>query len=178
MVPRMDIIKLCGGNMKKIYSILERSVCIFAILLLSVISIILFVNYNSKIIFVIIAYTCVVFIVLALLKLFSFPSHVIISNSRVKVFDFPLLATNKFYVKKRSLILWNSEVDIKDIEKIEVVKLTKEEQINYIGYNHLFKKYLKFNLKYGNPKYVYLGNYSKNQIAKIIYIVKEKSKKK
>ena len=37
MVPRMDIIKLDGGNMKKIYSIFERLVSIFLILLLSII---------------------------------------------------------------------------------------------------------------------------------------------
>lgn len=100
MVPRMDIIKLDGGNMKKIYSIFERLVCIFSILLLSLIAVILFVKYNSEIILVVIAYICIVLIIVALLKLFSFSSHIIIRDNNVKVFDFPLLATNKFYVKK------------------------------------------------------------------------------
>lgn len=154
--------------MKKIYSIIERVVCILTILLLSVISIILFVNYNRETIFIIIAYTCIVFIVLALLKLFSIPSHLIISNNRIKVFDFPLFATNKFYDKKRSLILWNSEIDIGEVEKIELIKLTKEEQKIYIGYSHLCNKYLKIDLKYGKHKYIYVGNYSNSQIKKII----------
>ena len=173
MFPRMDNIKSDGRNMKKIYSILERLVGIFTIFLLSIIAIILFANYNSKIVFVIIAYTCIVFIVLVFLKLFSFPSHIVISNSRVKVFDFPLLATNKFYVEKRSLILWNNEIARNEIEKIELIKLTKEDEKKYIGYNHMFNKYLRFELKYGNFKYAYVGNYSKNQIAKIINIIKQ-----
>lgn len=141
------------------------------ILLLSVISIVLFVNYNSETIFITIAYICIAFIVLALLKLLSFPSHIIIDNNRIKVFDFPLFATNKFYSKKRSIILWNSEIDTNEVEEIELIKLTKEEQKKYVGYNHLFNKYLKFNLKYGNPKYVYIGNYSNYQIKKFIQII-------
>ena len=160
--------------MKKIYSLLERSICIFAILLLSIIAIILFVKFNSNIILVIMAYICIIFIVVAVLKLLSFSSYIIISNSMVKVFDFPLFATNKFYDKKRSLILYNNEIDINEVEKIELIKLTKEEQKKYIGYNHLFKKCLKFNLKYGNPKYVYVGNYSNYQIKKIISLASNK----
>lgn len=100
MVPRMDIIKLDGGNMKKIYSIFERLVCIFLILLLSLIAVTLFLKYNSEIILVVIAYICVVLTIVALLKLFTFPSHIDIRDNMVKVFDFPLLSTNKFYVKK------------------------------------------------------------------------------
>ena len=37
-----------------------------------------------------------------------------------------------------------------------------------------FNKYLKINLKYGNPKYVYVGNYSKYQINKIIKLAYKK----
>lgn len=96
----MDIIKLDGGNMKKIYSIFERLVCIFLILLLSLIAVTLFLKYNSEIILVVIAYICVVLTIVALLKLFTFPSHIDIRDNMVKVFDFPLLSTNKFYVKK------------------------------------------------------------------------------
>lgn len=171
MVSRMDIIRLDGRNMKKIYSIFERLVSIFSILLLSIIAVILFTKYNSHIILVIIAYICIVFIIVALLKLFSIPSHIVIRDNNVKVFDFPLLATNKFYVKKRSLILYNSEINIHDIENIEIITLTREEQLKYIGYKHLLRKYLKLDLKYGNPKYVYVGNYSNYQIKKIIEIL-------
>lgn len=160
--------------MKKIYSIFERLVCIFLILLLSLISVILFLKYNSEIILIVIAYACIVLIIVALLKLIFLPSHIVIGNNTVKVFDFPLLATNKFYVKKRSLILYNSEININDVEKIEIITLTKEEQNKYIGYKHILKKYLKINLKYGNPKYVYVGNYSKYQINKIIKLAYKK----
>lgn len=159
--------------MKKIYSIFERLICISSILILSLIAIILFLKYNSEIILVIIAYTCVVLIVLALIKLVSIPNHIIINDNKIKVYDFPLFATNKFYNKNRSLISYNSEIEIKDIEKIELVTLTKKEQNNYIGYKHLQKKYLKIFLKYGNPKFVYVGSYSKNQIKQIIKLLQK-----
>lgn len=171
MVLRVDIIKLDGGHMKKIYSIFEMLLCISIILILSLITIILFVNYNSEIVLVIIAYTCIVLIVLTLIKLCFISNHIIIKDNKIKVFDFPLLATNKFYDKKRSLISYNSEIDVNDIEKIELITLTKEEQNNYIGYKHLLKKYLKFTLKYGNPKFIYVGNNSKCQIKKIIKLI-------
>ena len=171
MVPGVGIIKLGGDNMIKIYSIFERLACIFSILLLILLVVILFVKYNSEIILVAVAYLCIVFIVAALMKLFSFPSHIIIRDNKVKVFDFPLFATNKFYMKKRSLISYNSDIDINDIEKAELITLTRQEQNNYIGYKHLLRKYLKVNLKYGNPKYVYVGNYSNYQIKKIIKLL-------
>ena len=85
--------------MKKVYSIFERLVCIFLILLLSLIAVTLFLKYNSEIILVVIGYICVVLTIVALLKLFTFPSHIDIRDNMVKVFDFPLLATNKFYVE-------------------------------------------------------------------------------
>lgn len=159
--------------MKKIYSVKERLICILTILLFSAIAAALFINYNSKAIFMTIAYTCIVFVSLALLKLFSFPSHITINNNRMNVFDFPLLATNKFFDKKRSLILWNNEIDISEVKKVELIKLTKEEQKKHVGYNHLSNKYLKLDLKYDHPKYVYAGYYSKHQIRNIMQILSD-----
>lgn len=68
--------------------------------------------------------------------------------------------------------LWNQNVFISEIKDIEIVKLTKEEKRTKVYYKHWFNKYLKINLKYGNPKYVYVGNYSKYQINKLIRFVK------
>ena len=62
----------------------------------------------------------------------------------------------------------NQDVIISEIKDIEVVKLTEEEQQTKVYYKHWFNKYLKINLKYGDPKYVYVGNYSNYQINKII----------
>lgn len=176
MVYRMDIIKLYGGKMKKIYSIFERLVCIFLILLLSLVTVILFLKYNSEIILVIIAYVCVVLIIVALLKLFSFPSCIIIKDNNVKVFDFPLLATNKFYQERRSLILWNSEIDINEVKSAEIVKLTKEQKLKFIGYIHFSDRYIKVSLKNSNSdKYIYVSCYSKSQIQKIIEILTKRN---
>ena len=157
--------------MKKIYPIYERLFFIFLIILLSIVSIFLFIKYSSIMLLFFMAWVCVVFIVAALIKLFSIPSYIIISNTKVTVSDFPFLATNKFYEKKKGLIQYNGEIYINYIDKIELVTLTRDQQSKYIGYKHLFKKYLKFNLKYGNPKYIYVGNYSNRQIKKIVRFI-------
>ncbi len=68
-------------------------------------------------------------------------------------------------------IRWNQDVMISEIKDIEIVKLTKEEKQAKVYYKHWFNKYLKINLKYGNQKYVYVGNYSIHQIEEIIEIL-------
>ncbi|MBQ8302426.1 MAG: hypothetical protein IJX97_02620 [Clostridia bacterium] len=172
MVLRMDIIKLDEGNMKKIYSIFERLVSIFSIILLSIIATIVFTKYNSEIITVIIAYICIVFIVLALLKLISFPYHIVVNNNLVKVYDFPLLATNNYFEKKSNLIHWNSVIDLYEVKKVEIVKLTKEEKIKHLGYNHFSNKYIKVSFRNSSScKYIYVSVYSKSQIDKIVEIL-------
>ena len=161
--------------MEKVYSIKERIIYTLLIVVLGVFQLKLLLNYSDNITIVIIAYTCVVFIVLALLKLFSFPYHIIVRNNRMKVYDFPLLATNKFYDKKRSLILWNSEINIDEVKTVELVKLTKEQKTKYIGYNHLFNRYIKVSLNNSHSdKYIYVSIYSKSQINKIIKLLNNK----
>lgn len=71
-------------------------------------------------------------------------------------------------------LLWNQSMFITEIKNIEIVKLTKEEKQTKVYYKHWFNKYLKINMKYGNPKYVYIGNYSNYQINKIIKIASGK----
>ena len=71
-------------------------------------------------------------------------------------------------------IRWNQDVMISEIKDIEIVKLTEDEKQTKVYYKHWFNKYLKINLKYGNPKYVYVGNYSNYQIDKIIKLVTNK----
>lgn len=168
-----EILKLDGGDMKKIYPMAERTICIFAIVSFSIIAVLLFVKYNSNVILVIAAYLCLAFLVLALLKLFSFPSHIVISNGMVRVFDLPLFATKRFYDKKRSLISYNSEINIGETIKTELIRLTKEEQKKYVGYRHLRNRYLKFYAECGDPKYVYVGNYSDRQIKTIISLIND-----
>ncbi len=63
---------------------------------------------------------------------------------------------------------WNQYTFISEIKDIEIVKLTEEEKQSKVYFKHWFNKYLKINLKYGNPKYVYVGNYSNYQIQKLI----------
>lgn len=69
---------------------------------------------------------------------------------------------------------WNQDVLISEIKDIEIVKLTEEEKQTIVYYKHWFNKYLKINLKYGRSKYVYVGNYSKYQIDKIIKLAMNK----
>lgn len=161
--------------MVKIYSIKERIIYALLVVVVGLLQLTLFLNYSDNVTIVIIAYTLVVFIVLALIKLFSIPYHIVIENNRIKVYDFPLFATNKFYTKKRSLILWNSEINIDEVKTVELVKLTKEQKTKYIGYNHLFNRYIKVSLNNSNSdKYIYVSIYSKSQINKIIKLLNNK----
>ncbi|MCM1350593.1 MAG: hypothetical protein NC182_05260 [Prevotella sp.] len=74
-------------------------------------------------------------------------------------------------VKRALLTDYISNANYQDIE---IVKLTEEEKQTKVYYKHWFNKYLKINLKYGNPKYVYVGNYSNCQIKKIIKLANSK----
>ena len=69
---------------------------------------------------------------------------------------------------------WNVNMFISEIKSVDVVKLTKEEKTTKVHYKHWFNKYLKIDLKYGNPKYVYVGNYSRFQIKKMCKILTSK----
>ena len=71
-------------------------------------------------------------------------------------------------------IRWNQDVFISEIKDIEIVRLTEEEKQTKVYYKHWFNKYLKINLKYGNPKYVYVGNYTNYQIQEIIELSNNK----
>ena len=55
-----------------------------------------------------------------------------------------------------------------EIEKVSVVKLTKEEKRKYTSAKFLFSKYLKVEMKHGHIKYLYVSHYSNYQIKKII----------
>lgn len=120
--------------MKKIYSIKERIIYTLIVIIFGLLQLVLLINFIDNIEIVILAYICLFIVVLALVKLFSIPYHIVINNNTMKVYDFPLFATNKFYKEKRSLILWNSEISIDEVKNVELVKLTKEQKKNYIGY--------------------------------------------
>ena len=63
------------------------------------------------------------------------------------------------------------------LTNIEIVKITDEERKTKVYYKHWFNKYLLINLKNGDSKYVYVGNYSNNQIKKIIKLMMKKVNK-
>ena len=69
---------------------------------------------------------------------------------------------------------WNQDILISEIKDVEIVKLTEGEKQTKVYYRHWFNKYLKVDVKYGQPKYLYVGNYSKKQIDKIIKILKNR----
>ena len=161
--------------MKKIYSIKERIIYTLIASVLGLLQLMLLINFINNIKIVILAYICLFIVVLALIKLFSIPYHIVIDNNIMKVYDFPLFATNKFYKKKRSLILWNSEINIDEVKAVELVKLTKKQKMKYIGYIHLSDRYIKISLNNSNSdKYIYVSIYSKTQIKKIINLLNNK----
>ena len=93
--------------------------------------------------------------------------YCVFNNSSVH-FHYFTFTKNWKNAKNNIDIRWNQDVSISDIKDIQIVKLTEEEKQTKVFYKHWFNKYLKINLKYGNPKYVYIGNYPNCQIKKII----------
>ena len=105
--------------------------------------------------------------ILEVLKVIHY--YIELTKDKVKILNNPLFATNKFYVQKRNLISWNNEIDLKEVEKIEIIKLSKNDKKKYIGYNHLFSKYIKVYIKNSNAnKYVYISIYTKKQIMNLL----------
>ncbi len=99
--------------------------------------------------------------------------YCIIENDSIRFHYFPF-TTSWEKAANNIDILWNQNAFISEIENFEIVKLLEEEKQTKVYYKHWFNKYLKINLKNGNPKYVYVGNYSDGQIKKIIQMVKLK----
>ena len=72
-------------------------------------------------------------------------------------------------------ISWNQNTFLSEIANVEIVKLTKEEKKSKVYWKHWFNKYLKISLKCGGEKYVYVANYSKDQIQQIIKLLTAQS---
>ena len=100
--------------------------------------------------------------------------HCVFTNNSIHFHYFPFTTS---WEKAANNIdaRWNQNVFISEIKDIEIVKLTEEDKKTKVYYKHWFNKYLKINLKYGNPKYVYVGNYSNYQIKRIIKFTMKKS---
>jgi len=98
--------------------------------------------------------------------------YCIFNNNAIHFHYFPFTTSWKKAANNIDARL-NQDVVISEIKDIEIVKLTEEEKQTLVYYKHWFNKYLKINLKYGNPKYVYVGNYSNYQIKKIIKMLKK-----
>lgn len=99
--------------------------------------------------------------------------YCVINNNLIHFHYFPFTTSRKKAANNID-VKWNQNVFISEIKDIEIVKLTENEKQTKVYYKHWFNKYLKINLKYGNPKYVYVGNYSKYQINKIIKLAYKK----
>ena len=54
------------------------------------------------------------------------------------------------------------------INKVTLVRLSREEKRKYTSARFLFSRYLKVEMKYGHTKYVYVSHYSSRQIKRII----------
>ena len=78
-------------------------------------------------------------------------------------------------IKKLEPVKVFGKISINSLDELKKLPpLTEEEKQTKVYYKHWFNKYLKINLKYGNPKYVYVGNYSNYQIKKIIKLAMSK----
>lgn len=99
--------------------------------------------------------------------------YCVINNNTIYFYYFTFTKSWNKAVKNRD-VRWNQNVFISEIKDIEIVKLSEEEKQTKVYFKHWFNKYLKISLKDGNPKYVYVGNYSNHQIKKIISLLNNK----
>lgn len=97
--------------------------------------------------------------------------YILINNKSSIYFHYFPFTTSWTKASNNIDVKWNQNVVISEIKDIEIVRLTEEEKQTKVYYKHWFNKYLKINLKYGNSKYVYVGNYSNYQIKKIIKLL-------
>lgn len=168
----MAILKI-GGNMKKIHSIKIVILCLGMMIIFLLIALHLFINYNTNGFMMFIAFVILTFAMASLVKIFGLPDYIELTKEKLKIFNHPLFATNKFYEQKRNLISWNNEINLDEVEKIEVIKLSKKDKLKCIGYNHLFSKYIKIYIRNSNAnKYIYISIYTNKQINKIIECLK------
>ena len=113
--------------------------------------------------------------VMCIVGIFIFPNCISYNDSEVRVSDCPLLAGNRFYLKKNNLRKRNGRVVISEVEAVEVVRLSKREKLLFVGYNHWFEKYLKIQIKNSaSPKYIYVSRYTDAQINRIKSVLEAK----
>ena len=160
--------------MKKIHSIKIIILCLGIMIFCLLIALRLFINYNTNGFMTFIAFIILIFAMASLVKIFGLPDYIELTKEKLIILNHPLFATNKFYEQKRNLISWNNEINLDEVEKIEVIKLSKKDKLKYIGYNHLFSKYIKIYIRNSNAnKYIYISIYTNKQINKIIECLKK-----
>lgn len=98
--------------------------------MLSIILIILIIKFKNQIIFVHIDFVIFIFILAIVWKITGILNHIVISDNKIKVYDFPFSVTRNYYIKKYALTSYNSEIYLDEIVNIEIIKLTRKEQKN------------------------------------------------
>ena len=87
--------------MKKIYAIKEKIFLLLAAVVFCTAGLVLLINFNNIVWLMILGYAFIVITIVILIKLFAFLNHIIISNNRIIVFNYPFFATNKFFEEKK-----------------------------------------------------------------------------
>ena len=105
------------------------------------------------------------------------PITIILSLQKITI-DLSRDKVELFYLVnfKKSDLHSNWIIYPSEIERVEIVKLSKEEKKKYTSVRFLFSKYLKINLRFGHCKYVYVSHYTNLQIKKIIQMLTTKIK--
>ena len=162
---------------KKIVPLREKVFYTFLALIFGILTVILYIKAHGYYFpweYMFFAVCCAVFFGLTVAfvsKLTVFSSYFLVFSYRIEADDTPFFATNKFLGKKSSLIKYNNNISIDEIESIEIVRLTKDERKKYLGFKYPFGKFMKFNIKNGRPKYICVGQYTKKEINRILTLI-------
>lgn len=157
---------------KKIVSIFDMLLYIaISIPFLTIsISIFLFGRLNDYVWILSHWYLVLLFAVGIIIPIVGFPliRYVTIDDGEVVYFYYASFTTSWEKIANSIDEKWNQRFFISEISSVEIVKLTKDEKKRLVYLKHLRNKYLKINLKYGSPKYIFIGNYSNLQIQRMI----------
>lgn len=168
-------IRKCDRNVydryETLYPIKRITCCVSIIIFLISLEIIVVATYTKHSSWLLhFSFVLVTACILAMLReIFDHPPCITIRNNQIHVYDVPMFYLIKTFHKKQGLLSYNNEIVLNEVVKIELVVLTKKEQKTYVAFSNRFSnKYLKFNLKYDNCKFVYVGNYTNHQIRRLL----------
>ena len=110
-----------------------------------------------------------------LVGIFQYPNFISYNDDSMSIVGGALFDTNKILDSCSEIIKSNNFIHLDEVEKVEMVRLSREEIKQLIGHNYIWKRFIKVHIKNSSTKkYIYVFGYSWWQIRKIKRILLQK----